>query len=324
MRNAATCGMFLEAMTEILPTAPRWRRPLVLVTLLLLAYGLLSWSVAGIVIGAHHRPEVTTPADFGLEYESITLTSEDGVELQAWLVEPVEGPGPESWMRWDGGAPRGTVLVFHGIGGDRPAHYQYLLAHAGYRAIAVDHRAHGRSGGEICSFGWYERLDVEAGVTYARERWPGEPLGALGLSMGAAAIACAPSARDFDAIVLESVYADVDSAYRTRMDLYFPAWVHPLAWLSRQFVEVRLDASAEDLSPVDRLSEIDPSRLLMVRGADDELVSEGEYQRLRAAVPDAEWIVLEGRGHESFVPGAGQPYRQRVVSFLWKRMDGPR
>ena len=51
---------------------------------------------------------------------------------------------------WPHAAPRGTVLIVHGLGehGGRYAHVAAQLNAWGWRVMAHDHRGHGRSGGE--------------------------------------------------------------------------------------------------------------------------------------------------------------------------------
>lgn len=80
---------------------------------------------------------VTTPQELGMPGESIPLTSADGIPLKAWWV-PVE-------------TPRGIVIVLHGMDGQDAS---TMLGHAeflhdtDYAVMALDMRAHGRSGGE--------------------------------------------------------------------------------------------------------------------------------------------------------------------------------
>src|SRR5262245_20590975 len=120
-----------------------------------------------------------TPSHHGLDWEPLTLRTEDGYRLHGWLVAPP--------------CPRATMLLFHGLEWTREDMLSRLpfLVSAGYRCITIDHRAHGESAGRISSFGLNERHDVRAVLALARQHWPGQPIGLLGISMGAAAIAYA-------------------------------------------------------------------------------------------------------------------------------------
>src|SRR5207302_614737 len=111
----------------------------------------LFWSAAPViaysVVGAWlawmflHPPRQRghgTPADYGLSFEPVTLTTPDGVKLAAWYVPRAD-------------AHAGIVLC-HGYGASR----QYVaglipfLHRAGFAVVAFDFRGMGGSGGRFC------------------------------------------------------------------------------------------------------------------------------------------------------------------------------
>jgi hypothetical protein len=106
-----------------------------LIVVLVLALGLFGSTLYFLDQMFGHRVEklVTTPQKLGLEAETLTLTSADGIPLQAWWV-PVA-------------SPRGVVVVLHGMDGQDAStmlgHAQFLHQ-AGYAALVLDMRAHGR------------------------------------------------------------------------------------------------------------------------------------------------------------------------------------
>src|SRR5262245_25689413 len=117
-----------------------------------------------------------TPSELSMSWEALACVTEDLHNLRGWLVAPP--------------SPRATLLLFHGIRNNREQLLSRLafLVPAGYRCVVFDHRAHGESEGRQISFGLHEKLDVRAILKLALERWPEEPLGVLGMSMGAAAV----------------------------------------------------------------------------------------------------------------------------------------
>lgn len=88
---------------------------------------------------------------------------------------------------WPHAAPRGTVLIVHGLGehGGRYAHVAAQLNAWGWRVMAHDHRGHGRSGGERGRIASDETLlrDLARVIDAARAEQPG-PLLLLGHSLG--------------------------------------------------------------------------------------------------------------------------------------------
>lgn len=113
------------------------------------------------------------PPRYGPEQRR-TLTTSDGVRLNAWLV-----PGPPD--------PLCTFVLVHGfVNSSRsPGVYRFahLLARRGH-VVVPDMRGHGRSGG-LCSMGRDEPLDVAAAVAAAP---PGLPVVTVGTSLGGAAV----------------------------------------------------------------------------------------------------------------------------------------
>lgn len=132
-----------------------------------------------------------------------TLSTADGLPL--YLHE------------WPHPAPRGTVLLVHGLGehGGRYAHVAAQLNAWGWRVLVHDHRGHGRSGGERGRIASDDALlrDLSLVIDAARAGSTG-PLLLLGHSMGgliaarfvAEGLQAAPAPwfREVDGLVLSS------------------------------------------------------------------------------------------------------------------------
>ena len=104
------------------------------------------------------RPEMLeTPADYGLSYEEISVTTEDGLNLHSWYV-----PG-------ENGA---TVIVQHGTPGGRQDELfeaEFLNRH-GFNVLFGSFRAHDENDGNLISFGANEVKDLEAWTQYLLTR----------------------------------------------------------------------------------------------------------------------------------------------------------
>ena len=122
-----------------------------------------------------------SPADVGLVYEEVTLTTEDGLKLHAWFV-------PAS-------APRGTVLFCHGNAGNISHRIYFIrfLNELGLSVLIFDYRGFGRSEGKPSEAGTYADA-LAAWRHLVRDRGIGEErLLLFGRSIGAA-VAIAPFA----------------------------------------------------------------------------------------------------------------------------------
>lgn len=260
------------------------------------------------------RPPEVTPSDRGLTWEPITCRTTDRVHLDGWLVCP--------------DVPRATVALFHGLGCNREQLLDRvaLLTGAGYRCLAFDHRAHGGSSGKKTSFGFHEGRDVEAILSLVARRWPDEPRVALGISMGAAAVCFSDATRiGVDAVILESMYHDILSAFTTRISAGFPSWYR---WLSRAIIwvtERRLGVRLEQIVPADHIGNLAPSPVLLLTGSVDTHASVDDLHRLAARCRGPhEVVVVPGAGHTDLLEVAGPMYAEHVLGFLDRRLQPQR
>ena len=82
-----------------------------------------------------------------------------------------------------------TVIICHGVTENKINSIKYarLFERLGFNSVIYDHRRHGGSGGKTTSFGYYEKIDLQAIVHYIREGIGKHALlGIHGESMGAA------------------------------------------------------------------------------------------------------------------------------------------
>jgi dienelactone hydrolase len=118
----------------------------------------------------------SSPADFGVLYESVTIPVADGVSLAGWFIAPTAEHGA-------------TVLLLHGGGGNRMGtmwHAEQLIR-AGYGVLMYDQRAVGESGGDQQTSGWLDAADMPYILDFvsAQEGVNPQRIGGVGLSLGA-------------------------------------------------------------------------------------------------------------------------------------------
>jgi uncharacterized protein len=242
----------------------------------------------------------------GCAIETLACRTSDGVALKGWMIAPP--------------MPKANVVLFHGMRNNRNDmldRIEFLVA-AGYRCIAFDHRAHGESGGRLISFGYHERHDVAAVAALVRARWPIEPCGALGISMGGAALCFAGDAsRAFDAIILESVYHDLDRAFSHRIGSAYPAWFQHfrpgVIWLT----ERRLGTRLQQVAPIAHVARLAPRPVLLLTGSKDLLAPPDEVQAFVAQIPETgQFHLIPGADHGEVYEVAGAAYRDLLLAFL--------
>ncbi|MGD9603437.1 MAG: alpha/beta hydrolase [Gammaproteobacteria bacterium] len=212
----------------------------------------------------------------------------------------------------------GAVLLLHGIRANR----LQMLARAealhadGYSVLLVDLPAHGESSGDRITFGAREAAGVRAALRYLRTALPGERIGVIGVSLGAAALVLAQPTPAPAAVVLESMYSTVEVATANRLQIRFGRLGTLLEPLFTAQIPWRLGIAAETLRPLDALGVL-KSPVLIASGTEDAHTRWSETRRLYAAArpPKALWRV-EGARHQDLRAYAPAEYASVVFGFL--------
>jgi fermentation-respiration switch protein FrsA (DUF1100 family) len=248
-----------------------------------------------------------TPADYGLEYEPVTITSVDGIKLDAWYV-----PSPGT---------RAGVVLCHGYRANRQCLAGLLpfLHRAGFAVVAFDFRAMGASEGRTCSFGYAEKGDVRAAARYlqSRERLGPGRVGALGLSMGAAsAIMAAADEPAIGAVVADSPFARLDEIAVYRFGQMGSAG-STLGVCTQWWAERMAGFSARSVAPAAVVERLSPRPLLIIHGDADLATPLSQARELYAAAgePKQLWIV-PGAHHVACHDTARDEYERRVTAFF--------
>lgn len=245
----------------------------------------------------------TTPADDGLTYENVTLTTNDGLHLYGWYIPSQNGA---------------AVIALHGLGGNRlgsMAHAR-MLANHGYGVLLYDQRASGESEGEMLSWGWLDVNDVPIAVTYLQNRpeIDSNRIGVIGCSTGAEiAIAAAAQTAAIQAVVADAPY------YTVPKDMPAPAttedWLGlPLYPLFIKFMEWRTGASAAaPLTEV--IAKISPRPILLISAGDDFERRQVEHHYKMAEEPKSLWHI-PNTPHCGGVTVQPQAYEDHMITFF--------
>jgi pimeloyl-ACP methyl ester carboxylesterase len=201
-------------------------------------------------------------------------------------------------------APRGTVFLLHGIRADRSQvrGWARMLADAGFRAVLVDLRGHGRSTGDWLSYGVVESTDLAQALDALLERGlVAGRVGVMGFSYGAAiAIEWAGQDTRIAAVVAVAPFASLRAVVPGYAPL-FPA----------SFVESAIDVAGrqagfnpDEASPTKAIRRTS-APVLVIHGEDDGSIPPWHSRQICAAGGDhAELLMVPGEGHRSIVDAA--------------------
>ena len=239
-----------------------------------------------------------------LHADAIEFSSDSGSMIHAWV------------SRVD--AHKGVILLLPGIRSNRLSMIEraLFLRAAGYSTLLMDFQAAGESPGDAITFGWRERLDVTAAVRTVKQRFPDTPTGIIGVSLGGAATALAAPDLNVQAAVLEAVYPSIDAAVENRLRMRLGGLGAALSPLLLVQLGPRLDITASELKPVDRIGSL-RCPILIIGGASDEHTTVADTQRLFAAArePKELWLI-DGAAHVDYLNADAQKYQSRVLEFL--------
>jgi len=188
------------------------------------------------------RALTATPAQAGLAYEPVTLSTSDGLKLKGWFL-PAE-------------PARATLLFFHGNAGNISHRLDslQLFNQLQLSVLIFDYRGYGESEGTPSEPGTYK--DAQAAWRYlTRQRGvaPGEII-LFGRSLGAAIAADLATRHSPLGLVLESTFTSVPDMAAALYPLL------PARWLSRY-----------QYNTLARLKEID-APLLIIHSPNDEII----------------------------------------------------
>ena len=270
-----------------------------------------AWVAGSMLIGPSHQHVGDLPADLG--GQPVEIPSSSGAMLRGWLVSPARSGGLE--VRVAG--PRAVVLM-HGLRANRLAMLDRarFLAAAGYAVLLFDFQAHGESTGDTITFGYLESKDARAAVDFVRLKYPNGPIGVIGVSMGGAAALLASPKLDIDAMVLEEVYPDIKSAIADRFQMALGGWGRTLTPLLTLQMKPRLGVGADQMRPIERISQI-PLPKLIIAGSEDRHTTLEESRALFDAAPEPKQLwVVQGASHTDMCSFAPAEYRDRILEFF--------
>jgi len=254
----------------------------------------------------------------GAAKTDFTVRANDGIELRGWKVVP---PLPKG--DW--------VLLFHGVSDNRTGdlgHADFLLRH-GYSVVMMDSRAHGKSGGDMATYGWKERYDT---VAITRALYAGEKvrnLYAHGVSMGAAiALQSAAVEARIAAVSAEDPFANLREVTYDYSGLDMSPFLGKTLFRPASIFAVRAVAKAGGFNP----DEVSPEKavaqrpfpVLLICGTNDHRIPCRHAEQIyNAAIGPKELWIVQGAGHAAALGQAPAEYENRVVSFFEKYPGNP-
>jgi len=260
------------------------------------------------IIYAPNTDKKINPADdlgadalrrLGIDHQLRVDVGPPPASLSVWIIEPTIHRETRD------AAPRGTILVLHGIQDQKTSMLKTAkyLAARGYRAVLVDSRAHGRSSGQWVTYGAIESRDlVQLLDALQQQQFLVKPIGAFGVSLGgASAIMLAGIDSRVRAVVAVASFATMHDEVFHYARRFFPRW-----WLSDDFIGRAIARAGREAgfnpqlaSPLRAIAKTD-ARVLLIHGTADKKIPYQDSEALHAASRDhSELVLLDHEDHDS-------------------------
>jgi len=286
-------------------------RKILTISIIALIVGILSLNafVAYKISHPERRPVLLDPSVLGMNYSEITFKNND-IKLKGWFI-----PGNSN----------STIIIAHGYGGNKAGCLDYaeFLHKAGYNLLLFDFRAHGESGGNWTSNGYYESDDIIAAVNYLKENFStyAEKIGVLGISMGGkAAIIASAKTEDIDAVIADSAPAgfieSMNLRERVEMKSCKVIGLFVIEDLVSYLYELQTGISEDRNKALNYVNRMN-SAILIIHGDKDRIVPVKDAYLLyeRAKEPKFIWIV-NNTGHHGALQWHWVEYERNVIKFF--------
>lgn len=272
------------------------------------AFGIAYYAAPYMILTPRKFNLSRTPADLGLPYEKIEVKTADSLTLRGY------------WIHRPGENGKSAVILLHGIGGCKE-HWLPTAAwlwEEGYETVLLDGRAHGESEGQYCTYGYFEKHDVQAITDFVVQRKKGEPVGVWGNSLGGAialqALAIEPRLQ-FG--IIQSTFSDfrtiVYDYQRQRLKI-------PWRWFADDGIARASEMARfepDSIRPAEAARHI-RQPILLAHGSADNRISP-EYGRqifANLASTEKELHIIPGAGHLNVMARGGAAFKTTLTRFL--------
>jgi uncharacterized protein len=248
-----------------------------------------------------------TPADHGLPFEDVTVTSSDGLKLVGWFIPSGNGA---------------VIMMQHGYKSDREEmlNEAEMMHRHGYGILLTTVRANDHSQGEMITFGMNEVKDMDAWYRYLLTRDDIDPqgIGILGNSYGGMlAIQYASVNGNIKAVVADCAFSSLNDTVSTSVTYFTDLPAFPFAPLIVFWAERETGFKTEDIDATKWIAQISPRPVFLMQGGADVVISVDSGQRLYDAAGEPKELWFEPElGHVDFASDMPEEYERRVVQFF--------
>lgn len=258
--------------------------------------------------------ESITPIELNLKSESLELKTRDNIELSGY------------WIKSEIDISKGIIILIHGIGGCKE-HFLNLakeLSKEGIESIVFDGRAHGKSGGEFCTYGFKEKKDIAEIVDKIKDRKPNLPIGIWGNSLGGA---IAIQTLEFDKRIkfgiIESTFTELNQiVFDYKKRILKGIGIRSLSDFALKRAGEIADFEPLKIKPIESVKNIEQS-IFIAHGDADKNISFKYGQQLfdNLKTKDKEFTLVKDGGHFDLFDKGGIEYKNKIMNFIERNLN---
>jgi len=252
-----------------------------------------------------------SPLDLKLNFTDINVITKDSISIKGY------------WVKTDSIPPKSIIICVHGIGGCKThfLNFSKNLAAIGIESILIDSRAHGKSGGQFCTYGYKEKVDISEIVDFVKEKNDSVPIGIYGNSMGGA---IAIQALEYDSRiefgVIESTFTNLETiVYDYQKSYTYGLGLKPLCNIALNTAGKLAKFNPNLVSPITSVKQISQP-IIIAHGKKDKRIK-FEYGKLlydNLKSTDKKFIAIKDAGHIDLSEKGGENYKKEIKEFLIK------
>lgn len=232
------------------------------------------------------RQVTATPADIGLAFEAVRLSTSDGEQLAAWHI-----PAP---------AARGTLLYLHGNGGNI-GHRLDLIAdfhRLGLNVFIIDYRGYGASSGKPSEKGTYEDALTAWNHLTQQKRLMPEQIILFGESLGGSIASWLAARHQPAGLILYAGFSSVPDLARQIYPIF------PASLLTRYRYETKAELGKVNCP------------LLIMHSPEDEIIPFSHGRALLEAANEPKRLAELRGGHNDALLVSREIFMREVEAFL--------
>ncbi|MBQ3842775.1 MAG: alpha/beta hydrolase [Ruminiclostridium sp.] len=241
----------------------------------------------------------------------ISITADDGAVMYADMVTADDS------NKW--------VILLHGYKRtrERVRNYGRFYAENGFNIIMPDLRGHGKSDGAFIGMGWLDRTDIIRWTELIIERDPDAEIVLHGVSMGAAAammMAGETLRENVKTVIADCGYTSVWEQFANVTKSYTGVPEFPLMYTASFFAKLLAGYSYDEASSLEQVKK-SSLPILFIHGKGDTFVYPEMAERLYAAHPDGEILMIDEAAHGQAMYFAPDTYWNEVFGFIDKYIE---